>query len=104
MFITPAESALEPEASIWIVTKYDTANWSLEMYKVTPGHTVSKLEISLADDAASSTTAKISYEITVLGTAGEQFMEGFTEKWYEDFMTEWEKQMNYYLDTGNKIA
>ena len=104
MFITPAESPLEPEASIWIVTKYDTANWSLEMYKVTPGHTVSKLEITLADDAASSTTAQISYEITVLGTAGEQFMEGFTEKWYEDFMTEWEKQMNYYLDTGNKIA
>lgn len=31
-------------------------------------------------------------------------MEEFTEEWYEGFMVEWEKAMNHYLGTGNKIA
>ena len=74
------------------------------MYKITPEHTISKLELSLVGDSGNSTTAHISYEITAIGEDGDKFMEEFTEGWYEGFMLEWEKQMNYYLDTGNKIT
>jgi len=94
----------EPENSIWIVTKYDPGNWALEMYKVAPKNTISKLEISLVGDFDNSTTAHISYEITAIGAAGDKLMEGFTEDWYEGFMVEWEKAMNHYLETGEKIA
>ncbi|MEN8213542.1 MAG: hypothetical protein ABFR19_04180 [Pseudomonadota bacterium] len=104
IFITPPEMPSEPENSIWIVTKYDPGNRVLEMYKVTPEHSVSKLEITLAGESDNSTIAHISYEITTLGPAGNKLMEEFTEEWYEGFMVEWEKQMNYYLETGNKIA
>ena len=31
-------------------------------------------------------------------------MEEFTEEWYEHFMMEWDKQMNYYLGTDKKIT
>ena len=104
IFITPPELPSEPKNSIWVVTKYDPGNWALEMYKVAPEHTISKLEISLVCDSGNSTTAHISYEITAIGAAGDKFMEEFTEDWYEGFMVEWEKAMNHYLDTGHKIA
>lgn len=104
IFITPPEMPSEPESAIWIVTKYDPEKWALEMYKVAPGHTISKLEIRLEGHSGHGTTAYISYELTAIGAGGEKFMEEFTEQWYEGFMREWEKQMNHYLETGNKIA
>ena len=64
-------------------------NWALEMYKVTPKHTVSKLEISLTGSDGNSTKAHISYEITAIGTSGNKFVEEFTDEWYEDLMVEW---------------
>lgn len=104
VFITPPARRSESESAIWIVTKYDPENWVLEMYKVAPEHTVSKLEISLVGKSGNSTTAHISYEITAIGADGDKFMEEFTEEWYSDFMGKWEKAMNHYLDRGNKIA
>ena len=104
IFITQPEMPSEPENSIWVVTKYDLANWALEMYKVAPEHTISTLQISLVCDSDDSTTAHISYEITAIGAAGDKFLEEFTEDWYKDFMVEWEKAMNHYLDTGNKLV
>jgi hypothetical protein len=74
------------------------------MYKAAPEHTISKLEISLVGASGKCTTAHISYEITAIGPAGEEFLEECTEDWYEGFMLEWEEAMNHYLDTGNKIA
>ena len=104
IFITPTELSSEHENPIWIITKYDPGIWTVEMYKVVPRHTISKLEISLVESSSTSTTAHISYEITSIGKEGDKFMEEFTEKWYEAFMVEWEKAMNHYLDTGKKIA
>ena len=104
IFVTPPELPSERQKAIWIVRKYYPDNWVLEMYKMTPEHTVSKLEISLTGSAENSTAAHISYEITAIGTSGDKFVEEFTSEWYEGFMMEWEKQMNHYLDTGNKVV
>ena len=104
VFITPPARHSEAENAIWVVTKYDPENLALEMLKVAPEHTVSKLEISLVGSSGNSTRAHISYEITSIGVDGDKFMEEFTEEWYSDFMEKWEKAMNHYLDTGNKIA
>ena len=104
IFITPPEMPSEPENSIWIVSKYDPGNRALEMYKVAPEHTISKLEISLIGESENCTTAHISYEITAIGSSGDAFLEEFTEDWYEGFMVEWEKAMNHYLETGKMIA
>jgi hypothetical protein len=100
VFITP----FEPNSAIWIVTKHDPVLYQVEMYKVTPDHTVGKLEISLLSDGSNKTRATISYEFTVIGLAGEKFLKEFTHEWYVDFMKNWEKAMNHYLNTGNKIT
>lgn len=100
LFITPAE----PASAIWIVTRHDPTALELTMYKVTPGHTVGRLDIALTGDAKGGTTAEVSYEYTSLGPSGDAFLEDFTEEWYRSFMTGWESALNHYLETGEKIS
>jgi hypothetical protein len=100
IFITPAQ----PQNSIWIVSKYDPDNFQLEMYKVTPGHTVAKLEISLSADDDNSTAARISYEFTAIGQKGEDFLREFTAEWYGKFMVDWENALNRYLAKSKKLS
>lgn len=100
VFITPAE----PEDAVWIVTRHDPEAFHLEMYKVTPGHTVARLVIFLSQASGNTTRADVSYEYTALGPPGEKFLEGFTSAWYENFMKEWEDALNHYLTTGKKIS
>ena len=102
VFVTPKDGP-EPQSAVWVVTKYDPDNWALEMYKVIPEYTVTRLEISLQRENSHSTAAHISYEITAIGVAGEDAVQEFTEEWYEVFMLDWEKAMNHYLNTGEII-
>lgn len=99
MFVTPAD----PAAAIWIVTRYDRAAHELTMYKVTPGHTVGRLDVALDSDGKGGTEAEVSYEYTSLGPAGDAFLDDFTEEWYRGFMQGWELALNHYLETGEKI-
>ena len=99
MFITPST----PHNTIWIVSKYNPIAFQLEMYKITPECTIGKIKISLADSGNHTTSATISYEFTAIGEAGEPFMDEFTYDWYVRFMKEWEKAINHYLTTGEKL-
>ena len=103
-FITPPEPPSERHSSIWIVSQHDPASWTLQMYKVTPEHTISKLDISLEEESGATTSAEISYEITAIGAAGHGFMKEFTDDSFVEFMTQWEMALNYYLKTGKMIA
>ncbi len=100
MFVTPGD----PANAIWIVTHHDLAAFELTMYKVTPGHTVGRLDIVLERDGNGGTKAEVSYEYTSLGPAGDAFLEDFTEEWYRGFMAGWELALNHYLETGEKIS
>ncbi len=102
LFQTPAREG-ETTPSIWIITRHDPQAFEVKMYKVTPDQTVGKLEISLEADGKSATHAKIAYQFTSLGPAGDKFLEGFTSAWYKEFMQIWEKAMNHYLKTGKLL-
>jgi len=99
VFQTPGE----PSPAIWVITRHDSANHKLEMFKVTPGHTVGRIEISLEAAGDGGTRARVCYEFTAIGPAGDQFLEDFTEQWYERFMQGWERAINHYLETGALI-
>ena len=90
--------------AIWIVTHHDAQRHQLEMLKVTPNHTVGKLEIVLAPDGDGGTKALVSYTYTSLGAAGDEFLSTFTESRYAQSMQAWEAAINHYLRTGEKIA
>jgi hypothetical protein len=96
VFITPGT----PEPAVWIVTRFEADAGRLEFIKVTPKHSVCRIEIALAGMEGGRTAAEIAYTYTSLGPAGDRFLEEFTEEWYRGFMEEWEDALNYYLTTG----
>ncbi len=99
IFVTPNEPY---DDAIWIVSKHNPVSLCVEMYKVTPGHTVGKLEASLSPAEDDTTDVRISYEFTAIGPSGEEFLSEFTVGWYERFMVEWEAAMNRYLAGSDK--
>ncbi|MFC1822347.1 hypothetical protein ACFL9T_06535 [Thermodesulfobacteriota bacterium] len=93
----------ETENEIWVITKYDPEYYQLEMLKVTPDHSVGKIEIALFPDEGNRTFAEIVYSYTSLGPQGDEFLVTFTEEWYHKFMETWEEELNHYLSTGEKL-
>jgi len=93
-----------PHDAIWVITRHDAGAGILEMVKVTPEHSVCKIEIALHASGERGTSADVAYGYTALGPMGEAFLDAFTAEWYRDFMQEWETALNHYLDTGTMIA
>ena len=100
IFQTPPRPGAGGASSMWVITHHDRAANEVEMFKVTPGFTVGKLQISLIAQGQTATNATIAYEFTSLGPLGDKFLETYTAQWYEEFMQVWEGQMNHYLETG----
>jgi len=100
IFQTPPRPGAGEAASIWVITHHDRAANEVEMFKVTPGFTVGKLQISLIAQGQTATNVTIAYEFTSLGPLGDEYLEAYTAQLYEEFMQVWEGQMNHYLETG----
>ena len=85
------------------MSRYGPENIRLEMYKAKLDHTVGKLQIQLSARGPKETLADISYEYTSLGSSGDTFLKEFTTNFYAEFMQKWEKALNHYLKTGEKL-
>lgn len=87
----------EESTVYWVMTEVDRENFRLEMVKVTPGETVGKISIALEKAGENATNAHVTYMYTALSEAGEQFIQGYTEEFYTEFMHYWEKSLNKFL-------
>lgn len=94
----------EPSDAIWVVTQWNPDSFFVEFIKVTPGFTVGKIDIQLRPGKNEQTLADITYCFTALSPKGAEFVNRFTEDYYESFMKEWESEINYFLQTGKKRA
>jgi hypothetical protein len=100
VFTTPHHGKQE---TTWYVTQYDRANYSVEFVRVTPGESVVKINIVLQAISPDSTEANITYEYTSLSEAQNRFIETELEHEFKRSMMWWEKAINYYLKTGEKL-
>jgi len=89
--------------STWFVSTYDRVHHHIEFVKFTPGAFVVFISIRLQSIDPGRTTAKCRYQYTAVGPAGRDFVAGFTEAMYLEFMREWESELNHFLLTGTKI-
>jgi hypothetical protein len=89
----------EQETVVWVMTELDPVNFRLELIKITPGETVGKITIALEKSGEDATNAHVTYMYTALSEAGRQFVQGYTEEFYVEFMHYWEKALNKYLGT-----
>lgn len=83
----------------WYITRHEPEKLFVEMLKIVPGVTACRLEIQLCKDGAQC-VADVTYTHTSLGPAGDEFVLEFTAEYYQKFMHDWEKALNYFLTTG----
>jgi len=100
IFITPGD---EGHDAIWVTTRHEPEDWLVRFVKVTPLHTVGRIEIVLEDAPDGGTFAYVTYAYTALSESGRAFVEAFTAERYEAFMQGWEEALNYYLSNGSKL-
>lgn len=98
IFVTPAT----PGNAIWYITRHEPESGLVEMLKITPSITASKVSIQLRP-AANGSEATITYMHTSLGPEGDAFVESFTDDHYREFMQTWEARINHYLLHGKAL-
>ena len=84
--------------AIWIVKAYDPGSYFVQYYKVEPEHKVGIVTVKCSALKTSKTKIQVTYKYMALSTAGEAFVEGFSEKDYEKFINEWQKLLSNYFD------
>ena len=99
VFVTPAE----PHNSIWYVTRHEPDNLLVEFLKVTPGVTACRIVIQLSGNEREC-AADVTYSHTSLGVRGDEFVGSFTAEHYQQFMRDWERELNHFLATGRKLG
>lgn len=98
VFITEAG----PSDAIWYITRHEPGNGFVEMIKITPAVTASKLTIQLRPVEGGS-EAIITSTLTSLGPEGDTFVASFTEEYYKQLMRDWEVRINHYLSHGSVL-
>lgn len=92
------------EDTIWMITRRDVQNREIEFVRTTPESRIARLNITVDQNTATASTVKITYVITALCEAGNEFLKAFTQENFEAAMQFWEASMNYYLETGEKLT
>lgn len=92
---TTGEKAPE---SIWVITQFDPVDHILEILKVSPGMTVARITISLAESDSGDTDAEVVYMYTAISPDGEEFVENYSQEFFDRFMQFSESALNNFLD------
>jgi hypothetical protein len=100
IFATPNDDGSE---TIWFVTEYDPATFTIAFVWVNAGLVAAQIRIRLAAKSSQQTTAHICYAYTGLSEQGNREVERYDQAWFQHKMESWEAAINYYLRTGNKI-
>ena len=101
VFSTPGDGE---EDTVWIVTRHDPALRAIEFTRFTPGSRVCVLRIGVTPTDRGRSLVDIVYTYTAITTAGHAFIDRLTEESFQEAMTFWEKSMNHWLDTGERLA
>ncbi len=86
----------EPE-SYWITTRHDRRNMHIELIKVTPGMLIGKIELRLKSNENRGTDLDATYRYTALSEAGQDFVDDYTQDYFDHLMQQWEKALNDHM-------
>lgn len=100
VFSTPYEGE---EDTVWIVTKHDSKTHVIEFARFTHKYRTCLLKISVKPKDENSSYVDISYTYTGIAPDGNDFIDNFTEEAFLEAVTFWEKSMNYFLETGERL-
>ena len=89
--------------TIWMITRRDVEKREIEFVRTTPESRIARLTITVNEKASNVSQVFITYTITALCEEGNRFLDAFTQENFEVGMKFWEKSMNHFLATGEKL-
>lgn len=101
VWLTPHESG---HRAVWIVDRHEPDSHRLGLIKVVPDLLVTRVGIELSETGADRCEAFITYTHTALSEQGRGLVEEFTRDEWVRFMERWERALNHYLETGERLG
>ena len=101
VFSTPGDGEGD---TVWIVTLHDAAQRAVEFTRFTPGSRVCVLRLGVSAGDGGRSLVDVSYTYTATSAAGNAFIDRFTEDTFRGAVTFWERSMNHWLATGERLA
>ena len=96
IFTTAAHDHGQSEA-IWIISRYEPADYFIEYQRIEPGLKIGRIRITCRAADHADTLATIEYVYTALSEQGNEFIDRFSDEEYITFIDHWEKAINHYL-------
>jgi hypothetical protein len=103
MFVTTGHNHAKQQA-IWMVLEYQPLNYYIEFLRIEPDIKIGKIEIVCDSAGRNQTSASVTYTYTSLSEEGNLFLQSFTEDFFIQYISFWEKAINHYLITGEMIS
>ena len=100
VFATPHHGEQE---TIWQITEHDPVEKRVEFVRLTPGENAVRIGIRLEAKGENETYADISYLYTGLTAAQDAFIQNELPAQFQASMEWWERSINHYLKTGEKL-
>ena len=100
VFSTPREGE---EDTVWIVTKHDPGRREIEFARFTHESRTCLLRLAVRAKSENSSFVDIFYTYTAITPAGNDFIDSLTEGAFLEAVVFWERSMNYFLETGEKL-
>ena len=100
VFSTPYEGEQD---TIWIITKHDPIKRQVEFVRVTPVSRASILTVDISEKDERTSYVDITYTYTAITEEGNQFIDNYTEEFFQTNLKHWEESMNYFVETGKML-
>ncbi|MDQ2714501.1 MAG: SRPBCC family protein [Chloroflexota bacterium] len=94
------QHANEP-TRIWTIIAYAREQAHVSYLNVLPDSHVSRIEVSCEAQGTQATLARITYTLTALTPQGNTYLDGFTQEYYQAYISFWETAITHYLLHGH---
>jgi hypothetical protein len=100
VFSTPGDGE---EDTVWVISRYDRENQLIEFNRFTPGSRTCVLKVTVTSKGDTDSNVDISYTYTGITADGNAWIDNFIEDAFLDAVKFWEKSMNHFLETGERL-
>ena len=101
LFVTRSTGVGE---TVWVLETFDAAHLRVAYVHVSPGSLVVEIVVGLSPLPESKTCAEVRYTFTALSEQGNARIAEMTEAHFANFMRDWERELNHFLQTGRKLG
>ena len=91
-------------ARIWIILTFEKEQAHIRYLNVLPHSHTSMIDVCCESDGTEATVAHITYTLTALTPQGNIYLDGFTQEYYQAWISSWETAITHYLLHGHMLS